>query len=158
MSWSLPHFEKYLPFHSRTTPTPNSILITLSKHLLTCYHSLCSYCEYQQNWFIISYCVLHVGAAVLAKRCVQAFGIEIFLTFEVQNNNGMKEKSHLTTWYKIIISICSHCHYSHLHVFIVKSLNFYFLLTDLQMGPIALSTLIPADFLHIFRSGSTFFF
>lgn len=60
----------------------------------------------------------------------------------------MKEKSHFNNLIKDTISICPHCHCSHLPVTVVVGSN-YFLLTNLQMGPIALSTLIPEHFLHI---------
>lgn len=87
------------------------------------------------------------------------FGLDIFPTFEVLSNNGLQEKPHFNNLIKLY-----HFYMLPLSLFliswffIVESSNFYFFLTNLQMGPVALPILIPACFTHAFRSDSALFF
>ena len=70
----------------------------------------------------------------------------------------MKEKPHVYNFMKGYPFHVRPSSLSHLHVAVAESPNFYFLLSDLQMRPIALPTRIPTHIPCIFLGVILFFF
>ena len=84
------------------------------------------------------------------KGVCRHLGPGIFLTSEALSNNGMKEKTHVGNFMKGCPSHALPSSLSHLHVTVVESPNFCFLLSNLQMEPMALPTRIPTHIPCIF--------
>lgn len=138
----------------------------LSKCLLTCSSSLqccrlpwlsLGMCD---GWELLSHLIAWPGGAVyhFPKGVCRHWGLGIFSTWEALSNNGMKEKPHVYNFMKgYPFHVCP-LSLSHLHVAVAESPNFYFLLSDLQMRPIALPTRMPTHIPCIFLGVFLFFF
>lgn len=105
--------------------------------------------------FVISQRVLHLRPTISLKGGCRLSALNLSLPLRSEAIMGWGKSHILITWQNYVISMCSHCHCSHLCVCVVESPNFYVLLTSLQKRPIALSILILACFPHVFRRDST---
>lgn len=112
------------------------------------------------GWELLSHLIAWPGGAVyhFPKGVCRHLGLGIFSIWEALSNNGMKEKPHVYNFMKGYPFHVRPSSLSHLHVAVAESPNFYFLLSDLQMRPIALPTRIPTHIPCIFLGVILFFF